>query len=93
MNTHSVRFVTLLLMTAYPWFTRAAELETLVTIEPTQMHPRNSEGDLIELSDGRLCLVYTQFYGGDSDHAAANLVRRISGDGGMTWSDDRTIIP
>ena len=44
----------------------------LLVIEPTPAHPRNSEGDLIELADGRLCLIYTRFRGGTSDHAAAD---------------------
>ena len=43
--------------------------ETLLTIEPTPEQPRNSEGDIIELADGRLCLIYTRFRGGTSDHA------------------------
>ena len=37
---------------------------TLLVIEPTKEHPRNSEGDVIALKDGRLCLVYTRFSGG-----------------------------
>ncbi|MDC0935362.1 sialidase family protein [Pirellulales bacterium] len=92
MNFNCARFVILLFLTACPRLTHAAELRTMLTIEPTKENPRNSEGDLIELKDGRLCLVYTQFYGGTSDHAAANLVRRISDDQGRTWSDDNIIV-
>ena len=66
--------------------------ETLLTIEPTKSHPRNSEGDLIELEDGRLVLIYTRFTGGTSDHAAADLVMRTSGDGGESWSDDKIVV-
>jgi hypothetical protein len=68
-------------------------LQTLLVIEPSQPHPRNSEGDLVELKDGRLCLVYTRFTGGASDHAAADLVARTSADDGRTWSDDRVLVP
>lgn len=50
-------------------------------------YPRNSEGSLIELTDGRLYLVCTRFYGGDADQAAANIVSRVSSDGGQTWSE------
>lgn len=67
-------------------------IETLLTIEPTEQQPRNSEGDVIELQDGRLCLIYTRFTGGTSDHASADLARRISGDGGRTWSDDQIVV-
>ncbi len=66
--------------------------ETLLTIEPTEDHPRNSEGDIIELKNGRLCLIYTRFTGGTSDHAAADLAMRTSHDRGKTWSDDKIII-
>lgn len=67
-------------------------IEPLLTIEPGEGNPRNSEGDLIELADGRLCLVYTRFTGGRSDHAAADLAMRISPDKGHTWSDDRIVV-
>lgn len=66
--------------------------ETLLTIEPTDERPRNSEGDILELKDGRLCLVYTRFTGGTSDHAAADLAMRTSADDGKTWSDDTIIV-
>ena len=85
--------VVLLLLPACLSSAPAAELATVFTIEPSDEHPRNSEGDLIELHGGRWCLVYTQFYGGTSDHAGANLVRRISADRGKTWSADRIVVP
>ena len=64
----------------------------ILTIEPTPQQPRNSEGDIIELKDGRLCLIYTRFTGGGSDHSAADLAMRISRDGGKTWSGDRIVV-
>ncbi len=70
----------------------AREMETLLVIEPGKGNPRNSEGDIIELKDGRLCLIYTRFMGGSGDHAAADLVRRTSDDGGRSWSDDRIVV-
>ncbi len=70
----------------------AADAESLLLIEPSIENPRNSEGDIIELKDGRLCLIYTRFTGGSGDHAAADLVRRISEDGGRTWSDDSIVV-
>ncbi|MGQ9649258.1 MAG: sialidase family protein [Phycisphaerae bacterium] len=65
---------------------------TLLVIEPTKEYPRNSEGDVIELKDGRLCLVYSRFSGGTGDHAAAEIVMRTSADDGRTWSDDRVLV-
>jgi sialidase-1 len=67
-------------------------MQTLLTIEPSQANPRNSEGDIIELKDGRLCLIYTRFTGGGADHAAADLALRISRDRGQTWSDDKIVV-
>ncbi len=68
-------------------------IDTLLVIEPTKQYPRNSEGDIVRLKDGRLCLVYTRFTGGGSDHAAADIVTRTSADDGKTWSPDRILVP
>ena len=67
-------------------------MEPLVVIEPSKENPRNSEGDIIELRDGRLCLIYTRFTGGSGDDAAADLVMRTSDDDGKSWSDDRIVV-
>ena len=75
-----------------PGLPGADAFETMLTIEPTEAYPRNSEGDITVLKDGRLCLVYTQFYGGTSDHASANLAMRTSDDAGRTWTDDRIVV-
>lgn len=73
--------------------TEAADaVKTLQTIEPSKAYPRNSEGDVVELKDGRLCLVYSRFTGGSDDDAKADIVLRTSNDGGKTWSDDRMLV-
>ena len=66
--------------------------ETLLALDPGAGNPRNSEGDIIELKDGRLCLIYTRFTGGSGDHAAADLAMRISQDNGKSWSDDKILV-
>jgi hypothetical protein len=81
-----------LIVAVWPAFVVGAEVETLLVIEPGEGNPRNSEGDIIELKDGRLCLIYTCFTGGSGDHAAADLAMRISDDEGKTWSDDRIVV-
>lgn len=48
---------------------------------------RNSEGAVIELTDGRLFMAYTHFYDGGSDYAAGDIRGKISEDGGRTWSE------
>ena len=56
-------------------------------------NPRNSEGDFIELKDGRILFVYSRFMGGSgSDHAPAQLVGRYSNDEGITWTNDDQVI-
>jgi sialidase-1 len=77
------------------WFAAeggSAPRDVLLTIEPNEEYPRHSEGDLVELKDGRLCLIYTRFTGGSGDHAKAELVKRVSGDGGRTWSDAEIVV-
>lgn len=65
----------------------AAGVEKPLRIAPRPGNGRNSEGDFIQLNDGRLMLVYTKFVG-TGDHAAAELVARYSPDGGQTWTSD-----
>ncbi|WP_345326859.1 sialidase family protein [Novipirellula rosea] len=77
-----------------PLFADEAALSSAVTLRlpPTSGNPRNSEGDFIQLTDGRLLFVYTHFTGGGSDHASAHLAGRYSADGGKTWDATDTRI-
>lgn len=65
----------------------ASGIEKPLLIAPRPENGRNSEGDFIQLKDGRLLLVYSKFIG-TGDHAPAELVGRYSSDGGQTWSSD-----
>jgi hypothetical protein len=62
----------------------APGIEKPLLIAPRPGNGRNSEGDFIQLKDGRLLLVYSKFIG-TGDHAPAELVGRYSSDGGKTW--------
>ncbi len=63
-------------------------------LPPGPGNARNSEGDFIELKDGRVLFVYTHFTGGGSDHAAGHLAGRYSSDGGKTWTkEDVAVVP
>jgi hypothetical protein len=70
----------------------SAAPQTLLVIEPTAEAPRNSEGDILPLADGRLALVYSRFTGGGADDATAHISLRTSADGGATWSDDEVLV-
>lgn len=59
---------------------------TIVAPAIARVNPRNTEGSVVELKDGRLLLAYTRFYGGGSDHAFADISGMISEDKGRTWS-------
>jgi hypothetical protein len=61
-------------------------------LPPGSDNPRNSEGDFIQLKDGRLLLVYTHFTGGAGDHAQAHLAGRYSADDGQNWTAEDTLI-
>ncbi len=64
----------------------------IVTVAPsTPEFSRKSEGDSIELNDGRLLLVYMEFSGTGSDFARTRLVSRESADGGRSWGAHRVI--
>ena len=66
--------------------------KTIVTVaESTPQYPRKSEGDVIELQDGRLLLVYMEFAGDGSDFAETRLVAQESADGGLTWDRHRVV--
>ncbi len=59
----------------------------VVTVaEHTPEYTRKGEGDVIELTDGRLLLVSMEFSGDGSDFAQTRLVAQQSADGGITWS-------
>ncbi len=55
-------------------------------IAPTSAgNPRNGEGAIVPLRDGRLLIAWTHFTGGGQDHAGAEIWARLSADGGYTW--------
>jgi sialidase-1 len=93
MKTGTGLLITIVIVAGWPVLVAGAEMESLLVIEPSKENPRNSEGDIIKLNDGRLCLIYTRFIGGSGDHAAANLVMRTSNDDGRSWSDDSIVVP
>ena len=67
-------------------------MKKIVTVaKSTPDLPRKSEGDVIELRDGRLLLIYMEFSGDGSDEAETRIVSQESGDGGLTWGRYRII--
>ena len=56
----------------------------------SEENPRNGEGDVLELPDGRLFLAYTRFDAG-GDEAPAVIRGAFSDDGGKTWRDEYTV--
>ena len=65
-----------------------------LTIAPAAaQNPRNSESDIVQLTDGGLLLGWTQFYeDSGADDGAARIVGRISADGGRTWDENYTLV-
>lgn len=67
-------------------------MKRIVTVAATTPeYTRKSEGDVIELNDGRLLLVYMEFSGDGSDFAWTRLVAQESADGGLSWGAHRVI--
>lgn len=67
---------------------KGAGKEISLRLEPKEGNPRNSEGDFIQLNDGRILFVYTHFTGGTGDHATAYLAGRFSDDKGKSWTKE-----
>lgn len=86
------------------WFLAAQAVGPEVLVEggvtkirllpPKEGNPRNSEGDFVQLRDGRILFVYTHFTGGGGDDDSAYLAGRYSDDGGQTWTaEDVVVLP
>src|SRR3954463_12726572 len=67
-------------------------LERHLTLAPKPGNPRNSEGDFVQLKDGRWLFVYTHFTSGADDHSKAFLASRESTDGGKSWSAEDQVV-
>ena len=58
-----------------------------------EKNPRNGEGSLLRLRDGRILYAYTQYYGDSwQDHATARVAAYYSSDEGETWHDGGILI-
>lgn len=69
------------------------EMETVLTLNPGEDNPRNSEGDFLTLKDGRIMFVYSRYTGASSsDHAPGYLAARYSANGGKTWTDKDEVV-
>lgn len=83
-------FLVLVLIVLFPARIRAAGPDgptAVLELPPGPDNPRNSEGDFIQLKDGRIRFIYTHFTGsGGADNAPAHLAARDSSDGGRTWT-------
>jgi hypothetical protein len=77
---------------APPSYKQELKVERHLTLAPHPGNPRNSEGDFIQLRDGRWLFVYTHFTGGAEDHSTAYLASRESSDGGRSWSDKDKVV-
>lgn len=66
--------------------------QVTLLLEPQEGNPRNSEGDFIQLTDGRILFIYTHFTDGTGDHASAYLAARYSNDGGVNWTQKDELI-
>ncbi|WP_437193150.1 exo-alpha-sialidase [Planctomicrobium sp. SH527] len=67
--------------------------KVVLQLAPGENNSRNSEGDFIQLNDGRILFIYSHFTTGrGGDHDSADLRERISTDGGKTWSDSERVV-
>ena len=63
-------------------------------LPPQPGNDRNSEGDFVQLDDGRIMFVYAHYFDSGGDVAPACLAARYSADGGQTWTaEDQIVVP
>ena len=63
-------------------------------LPPGPGNARNSEGDFVQLRDGRILFVYAHYFEAGGDVSPACLASRVSADGGRTWSErDEIVLP
>ncbi len=67
-------------------------MKKIVLLPEKEDNPRNSEGSMLELKNGKIIFVYSHFYGGKGDNADAFLAARYSDDKGETWTKEDEII-
>ena len=71
----------------------SGSIRLCLLLPPGPGNPRNSEGDLLRLTDGSLLYCWTRFSSGrGSDHDPASLAMVVSRDDGATWSDPREVV-
>ena len=88
-----VAFVSLAL-TLSPACAESVSQQSNLLLIPSESNPRNSEGDFIQLKDGRILFIYSHFTSGAGDDADAYLTSRYSDDQGETWSaEDEVVVP
>ncbi|NQU11331.1 exo-alpha-sialidase [bacterium] len=66
-------------------------IDIVTVAASTPQAPRQGEGDVVELGDGRLLLAYMEFFGDGSDLAQTRIVAAESADGGHTWRQQRVL--
>ncbi|MCB1021582.1 MAG: exo-alpha-sialidase [Bryobacterales bacterium] len=69
----------------------AQEAFSVELAPPGEGNPRNTEGDVAVLRDGRLLAVWSAFRGGSRDDSTATIVAARSSDGGRTWERPWTL--
>lgn len=67
--------------------------ESFVVAPYSPEHPRNGEGDIIQLKDGSLFLAYGRWNDEGGDFSFAEVWSKTSTDGGRTWGNDRVVVP
>jgi sialidase-1 len=73
-----------------PVVDRGEDVSNLV-FTATPENPRYTEGSVVDLSDGSLLCVASEFSATTSDFAKAQIVGRMSTDGGRSWGEPRVL--
>jgi hypothetical protein len=90
--TSHVGLAALLLVAGQALASDATNPRATLRLPPGEGNPRNSEGDFIQLKDGRVMFLYTHFTDGAGDHSKAYLAARYSSDSGQSWTTSDKVI-
>lgn len=66
--------------------------EIVSILSPTDINPRNSEGDFLTLRDGTIMFAYSRYTGGENDHSPCDVAAVFSYDGDNSFDVQPVIL-
>jgi len=68
------------------------EIELTLVQSPPQIQRNTDEGDIVQLADGRLLVVWSDYHAGSFPEAPTRVAAMTSDEAGQTWSDPYALL-